>query len=87
MTGKTPEIRSDKRKPREKRERKQRENERKRDKKEKKREKERKGEKKREKDVQGQLLSNSQKEKLNILAEMLKISKSWCLISSRTLSL
>ena len=43
--------------------------------------KERKGEKKREKDVQGQLLSiciQFPKEKLNILAEMLKISKSGC---------
>ena len=42
MTGETPEVRSDKRKPREKKER----------------EKERKKEKRREKDVQGQLLSN-----------------------------
>ena len=37
-----------------------------------------KREKKREKDAQDQLLSiNSQKEKLNIMAEMLEISKRW----------
>ena len=42
---------------------------------------ERKREKRERKDVQGQLLLiciNSQKEKLNILAEMLEISKSGC---------
>ena len=62
MTGETPEVRSDKRKPREK-----------------KREKERKGEKKMPRVNYYQSAFNSQKEKLNILAEMLKISKSGCL--------
>ena len=88
MTGETPEVRSDKmrrkRKRRKKRKRK-RGKERERDKKRKKR---------REKDVQGvdnyQSAFNSQKEKLNILAEMLEISKSGrccCWIYSSTLSL
>ena len=55
-----------------------RENER--EKREKERKKEKKGEKKREKDVQGQLISicnqSTKRKKLNILAEMLEISKS-----------
>ena len=75
MTGETPEVRSDKRKPREKKER---ENERKQEKtretERKKGEKERKKEKK---DVQGQLLSNciqfAKRKKTIYMAEMLKI--------------
>ena len=70
---------------------KKREEERKR---EKRREKERKREKKREKREKKmsrvnyyQSAFNSQREKLNILTEMLKISKSGWWISSRTLSL
>ena len=64
--------------------------ERKRERKEKSREKERKGEKKREKMFRVnyyQSAFNSQKEKLNILAEMLEISKTEWWISRRELSL
>ena len=82
MTGETPEVRSNKRKPREKKEKKKREkkreNERKTERREKKREKERKGEKKVSRVNYYPSASNSQKEKLNILAEMLKISKTGC---------
>ena len=73
MTGETPEVRSDKRRRKRKRRKRKR---RKRRKREKMRETERIKEKRREmreKDVQGQLFSiciNSQKYKLNILAEM-----------------
>ena len=74
MTGETPEVRSDKirrkRKRRKKRKRKRG----------KERERDKKRQKRREKDVQGvdyyQSAFNSQKEELNILAEVLKISKS-----------
>ena len=90
MTGETPEVRSDKKKPREDRQRKREKRERKRGKKEKReklREKERKreiGEKRREKErkictgsiiIKYQSVFNSQKEKLNILAAILEFSK------------
>ena len=79
------------REKREKREMREKEGkrEKKREKREKRREKERKREKKRERERKGekkvsrvnyyQSAFNSQKEKLNILAEMLKISKTGCL--------
>ena len=87
MTGETAEVRSDKRKPREKREekrekrvkkRKKEEEKRKKREKERNRENKRKGEKKISRANYYQSTFNSQKEKLNILAVMLKISKSGC---------
>ena len=77
MTGEAPEVRSDKGKPIEKTRERERE----------KREKERKGEKEMARVNYYQSAFNSQKEKLNILAEMLKISKSGRSIYNRPPSL
>ena len=68
MTAETLEVRSDKRKQTIEREKKRKERKRE-------RKRERKGEKRREKRYYKSAF-NSQKDKLNILAEMLKISKS-----------
>ena len=72
MTGETPEVRSDKRKQREKTEKQREKREKRREKRKKKREKERK--ERYTQDVLADML-----ETIEILAEMLKISKSWCI--------
>ena len=69
-------MRENERKREKKRDKRQKQREREREKREKEREKERKGEKIMSRVNYYQSSFNSQKEKLNILAEMLKISKS-----------